>query len=81
MLVDVLGSASLLALQVCSPFLVYAIVVNLLFGILNKLAPQIPVYFIYPPFIIAGALVLFYFISEDFFAIYMLHFSGWLISG
>ncbi|MFZ0570884.1 MAG: flagellar biosynthetic protein FliR [Rhodomicrobium sp.] len=80
-LVDVLSSASLLALQVCSPFLVYAIVVNLLFGILNKLAPQIPVFFISPPFIIAGALILFYFISEDFFTIYMLHFSGWLISG
>ncbi len=80
-LVDVLGAASLLALRVCSPFLVYAVVVNLLFGILNKLAPQIPVYFISPPFIIAGALILFYFISEDFFTVYMLHFSGWLISG
>lgn len=79
--VDVLTAASLVALRVCSPFLVYAIVINLLFGILNKLAPQIPVYFISPPFIIAGALVLFYFIAGDFFRIFTQSFASWLLSG
>jgi len=80
-LVDVFGRASLLALRVCLPFLVCGVVVNVLFGILSKLSPQIPVIFISPPFIIAGALLLFYFISEDFFTVFMLHFSSWLISG
>ena len=80
-LVNVLGLASLLALQVCSPLLIFSIVVNVLFGILNKLAPQIPVYFISPPFVIGGGLLLFYFISEDFFVMFMAHFSDWLISG
>ncbi len=77
----VLGAASLLALQVCSPLIIFSIVVNVLFGILNKLAPMIPVYFISPPFIIGGGLLLFYFISQDFFTIFMAHFSDWLISG
>lgn len=80
-LVDVLSSATFLSLQVCSPFLVYSIVVNTLFGILNKLAPQIPVVFMAPPFIIGGGLLLMYFLSNDFFTIFIVHFSDWLISG
>ncbi len=53
-LISAMGAASLLSLHVCAPFLVYAIIVNILFGILNKLAPQIPVYFISPPFVVAA---------------------------
>jgi flagellar biosynthesis protein FliR len=80
-LTKVLTEASFLALQVCSPFLIFALLVNLLFGILNKLAPMIPVVFISPPFMIGGGLVLFYFIVQDFFSAFMAHFSAWLISG
>ncbi len=80
-LAKVLTAATFLALQVCSPLIIFSIVVNVLFGILNKLAPQIPVFFISPPFVIGGGLLLFYFISQDFFMMFMLHFSDWLISG
>jgi flagellar biosynthesis protein FliR len=80
-ILDVLGDASLLALQVCSPFLLYAIVINFLFGILNKLAPQIPVTFVSGPFVIAGGFVLLYFLSDEIFMIFMEHFSGWLLTG
>lgn len=77
----VLTAASFLALQVCSPFLIFALLVNLLFGILNKLAPMIPVVFVSPPFVIGGGLLLFYFIVQDFFSVFMTRFSDWLISG
>ena len=80
-LVKVLSAASLVALQVCAPLIVFSIVVNVLFGILNKLAPMIPVYFISPPFIIGGGLMMLYFISQDFFSVFMLQFSNWLITG
>jgi len=80
-LAGVLGSASLVSLQVCSPFLVYAITINFLFGILNRLAPQIPVYFVSAPFVICGGLLLLYFLSDEFLSIFMLQFSGWLIAG
>ena len=65
----------------CAHPCIFSIVVNVLFGILNELAPQIPVFFISPPFVIGGDLLLFYFISQDFFMVFMLHFSDWLISG
>ena len=34
---------------------------NLTIGFINKLAPQIPVYFISLPFVIAGSLIMMYF--------------------
>ena len=76
-----LRSASLLSLQVCSPFLVFGITINFVFGILNKLAPQIPVYFISAPFVIGGGLLLLYFLSDDILAIFIFQFSDWLASG
>jgi flagellar biosynthesis protein FliR len=50
------SQAFLLALQVASPFLAYGIVANVAFAVLNRLAPQVPVYFISVPFVIAGGL-------------------------
>ncbi len=79
--VGALASATLLSLQVCSPFLVYGITINFLFGILNRLAPQIPVYFVSGPFIVGGALLLLYFLSDEIFTIFIGQFSDWLASG
>ncbi|TIV22941.1 MAG: flagellar biosynthetic protein FliR, partial [Mesorhizobium sp.] len=44
-----------------SAFVAYAILVNLTIGFVNKLTPQIPVYFISLPFVIAGGMIIFYF--------------------
>ena len=76
-----LGNASLLSLQVCSPFLVFAITINFVFGLLNKLAPQIPVTFVSAPFVVGGGLLLLYSLSDDIFAIFIFQFSDWLATG
>lgn len=57
---DTLGDSFLIALRLASPFVAYALLVNLTVGFVNKLVPQIPVYFISLPFILAGGLVLLY---------------------
>ena len=57
---DTLSESFLVVLRLGSPFIAYAILVNIGTGLVNKLAPQIPVYFISLPFVIAGALVLMY---------------------
>jgi flagellar biosynthetic protein FliR len=83
-MINILGAlahASLLSLQVCSPFLVFAITINFVFGLLNKLAPQIPVTFVSAPFIVSGGLMLLYFLSDDIFTIFIFQFSDWLASG
>ena len=69
-LTDTLASAFMLVLRLASPFLVYGLIFNLSIGMVNKLAPQIPVYFISIPFILAGGLILLYFGSHTFFSLF-----------
>ncbi len=48
-------------LRLASPFLIYGLMFNIAIGFINKLAPQIPVYFISTPYLLLGGLFLFYF--------------------
>ena len=75
-----LSKSFLLALQVCGPFIIYTISVNVLFGIANKLTPQVPVYFVSLPFVILGGLVVLYFIVADFLRIFIQGFENWLVT-
>jgi flagellar biosynthetic protein FliR len=59
-LTDTLSEAFMVMLRLGSPFLAYSLLVNLAIGFVNKLTPQIPVYFISLPFVIAGGLILLY---------------------
>ncbi len=58
---DTLSESFLLVLRLGSPFIAYSLLVNLTIGFVNKLVPQIPVYFISLPFVIAAGLIIFYF--------------------
>jgi flagellar biosynthesis protein FliR len=57
---DTVSEAFFVTVRLASPFVAYAILVNLSVGFVNKLVPQIPVYFIAQPFMIAGGLALLY---------------------
>ena len=59
-MVDVLSEAFLVMVQLGSPFIAYGIIVNLAIGFVNKLTPQIPIYFISLPFVLAGGILLLY---------------------
>ena len=60
-LTDTLSEAFMVMLRLGSPFLAYSLLVNLAIGFVNKLTPQIPIYFISQPFVIAGGMIIFYF--------------------
>ncbi|MEX3007051.1 flagellar biosynthetic protein FliR [Hoeflea sp. TYP-13] len=64
---DTLSTSFMTMLRLISPFLIYGLVFNLAVGMINKLAPQIPVYFISLPFILTGGLFLLFFGSGEFF--------------
>jgi len=66
-----LSRTFLLALRVVSPFVVYTVVVNMAVGLINKLTPQIPVYFISLPFVIAGGLYFLYLVAADAIMIFL----------
>ena len=52
-------------------FLIYAIAINFVSGVVNKLTPQIPVYFVATPFLIGGGAVLLYWIGDDILALFV----------
>lgn len=68
-LTDTLTNAFTIVLRLGSPFIAYAIIANLIVGILNKLTPQIPVYFVSLPFLIFGGLALLYFSFPSFLSL------------
>jgi flagellar biosynthetic protein FliR len=79
--VDGLTDSFLLALRLSSPFIIYGVVVNLAIGLANKLTPQIPIYFISLPFVIAGGLFLVYVAIAEFLQLFIDGFAGWLSGG
>ncbi len=78
---DVLQRAFVVSLRVASPFIIYAVVANFAAGLLNRLTPQIPVYFVAGPFMIAGGLLLFHSISNSMITAFMSEFADWAVRG
>lgn len=70
LLASTLNVAFMISLQVTGPFIVYAILVNVLFGILGKLIPQVPSYFVSLPFLLMGGLFFLYLMLPEMLQIY-----------
>ena len=78
---DATSDSFMLVAQLASPFLVYSLVVNFLFGVMNKLSPLIPVYFISAPFVLAGGLILLYFTFGEALRLFLAGFQNFLVNG
>jgi flagellar biosynthetic protein FliR len=76
--VDALSEAFVLTLRITSPFIVYSVVVNFSVGLLNKLTPAIPVYFISLPFVLLGGFLLLYLTSDELLTQFMLGLSSFI---
>ena len=57
-IVTTFGTAFKLTLQLGAALVVYSLTVNLAFGFLNKMVPQIPIYFVSTPFVVLGGLII-----------------------
>lgn len=64
-IVDNLSSFFGTMVRLSAPFFVYAVIMNLVAGLINKLTPSIPVYFVSAPFIIGGGLFFLIYIGDD----------------
>ncbi|MFN4009121.1 MAG: flagellar biosynthetic protein FliR [Pannonibacter sp.] len=75
---DQLAATFLLALRIGSPFVIYAVVVNFALGLANKLTPQIPIYFIAMPFVIAGGLYFLFVVLGEALLLFLDGYVTWL---
>ncbi|WP_072395307.1 flagellar biosynthetic protein FliR [Hyphomicrobium sp. CS1GBMeth3] len=78
---DSASDSFILVAQLMAPFLAYSLIINFLFGILNKLTPIIPVYFISAPFVMAGGLLLLYFTFKEVLTLFLSAFQMFLANG
>ena len=78
---NALSQAFMLAMQLSAPFIIFSVAINVLFGIINKLTPQIAVYYISLPFVVLGGLFVLYFCLGELLTIFIKSFSRWLING
>ena len=76
-LLNRLSEAFVLTLRITSPFVVYSVIVNLAVGLVNKLTPSIPVYFISVPFVMFGGFLLLYLTSDEMLRQFMMGVSSW----
>ncbi|BDA85914.1 flagellar biosynthesis protein FliR [Aureimonas sp. SA4125] len=80
-LTDNLDETFMLCLRIASPFVIYGVIVNFAIGLANKMTPQIPIYFISLPFVIAGGLVLLAYSIGDYLTIFLVGFQQWILNG
>ena len=78
---ELLGETFRIALRVCSPFFIYAIIVNLAMSVINRLTPQVAVFYMSTPFIIGGGLLLLYFTIKPLIGEFLSGFEAWLVTG
>lgn len=67
-----------LSLRIVAPFLIFGLTANLAFGLVNKIAPQIAIYFVSVPFVICGSLILLYLMIGPIFGVFQDGFAHWL---
>jgi len=63
--VGALSDGFVMALQIAAPFVAYGVLANLFFGLANKMAPHVPVFFISVPFVLSGGLMLLHLAAGD----------------
>jgi flagellar biosynthesis protein FliR len=77
-IVETMSVTFLIALRVASPFIVYSLIVNLAVSLINRLTPQIAIFYISTPFVVGGGLALLYLVLRSAIYEFMVAYSTWL---
>lgn len=77
-LVDATAAASFLCLQLAGPIFIVSVLVNVAFGLLNRMVPQAPIYFISAPFVIAAGLLVLFSAEKPMLGLYADGLGRWL---
>ncbi len=72
---------TMLAGRMAAPFIIFSVLINLAMGLTNKLTPQIPVFFVSIPFILAGGLFVLWFSIADILRLFAGTIANWLGGG
>jgi flagellar biosynthetic protein FliR len=77
----VLGESFGIAIRVTSPFFLYSVIANFALTLINRVTPQIAIFYVAPPFVVAGGLLLLYFVVRAQVGEFISSFGAWLSWG
>ena len=80
-LVGAVSHAARLALRVFSPFIMYSVIINFTICLINRLTPQVAIFYISTPFIIAGAFWILQVAAAGLVGDFITDFGNWLSRG
>ncbi|WP_442754611.1 flagellar biosynthetic protein FliR [Methylocystis sp. JAN1] len=80
-IMKVLRESHLAALRICSPFLLFGLIVNVALGLLARIAPNVQIYFLSGPLTIFLGIYAFSIVLPDFFSAFTSQFAAWLLRG
>jgi flagellar biosynthesis protein FliR len=78
---NALGESFRLTLRITSPYVIYALIVNLALALVNRLTPQIQIFYVATPFVVGGGLALLFFTLKPALEAFLIGFAAWLASG
>lgn len=78
---DQIAAVFAIVLRISSPFIIYSMLINLAMGLVNKLTPTLPVYFVLTPVVMAGGMILLMLTYQEFMTAFISAFGDWLVSG
>lgn len=76
-----LDQAYLIVFRISSPFLIFGLITNVAVAFLNKMTPQVPVYFVSTPALIFFGVGFLYLLSPEALAELSLEYAAWLRKG
>ena len=77
----VLAQSFGIAIRVTSPFFLYAVIANFALTMINRVTPQIAIFYVAPPFVVSGGLLLLFFVIKPQIGEFMAGFASWLTWG
>jgi flagellar biosynthetic protein FliR len=80
-LTSVLGQSFLVAVRVASPFFLYSVIANFTMALVNRVTPQISIFFVAPPFVAAGGMLVLYLVAKGELEQFLSAFASWLSWG
>jgi flagellar biosynthesis protein FliR len=80
-LMKALGDAYIVVFRIASPFLIFGLISNVAIAFLNKLTPQVPIYFAATPAVIFAGLAFLYSLSTETLGELTMEYAAWLAKG
>lgn len=70
-----------IALRISAPFIIYSVIIQIAISVINRVTPQVSIYFLSAPFVIIGGLFLTYITIKSYLDQFVLGLSSWLSAG